>query len=223
MDIHRLAQALLGLTLFNGFTKDDLIRIFRSSNYRTAQYEKGQIIHLQNEICSAMEIILEGRVSVQKIDADGNVLRITTFSSGETIGANLIFAHRNLYPMTITADSRVNMLGLTRELILEMSQSNVLFLNALMTEISDRTLILTDKIDAISLKSIRQRICDFLRYEYHRQNSSIIIPGISKKDLAERLGIQRTSLSRELSKMRKEGLVEYNSRSISVIDLRILS
>jgi CRP-like cAMP-binding protein len=47
-----------------------------------------------------MDIILEGRVSVQKIDEDGNILKINVFSGGDILGANLLFSSRNSYPMT---------------------------------------------------------------------------------------------------------------------------
>ena len=42
---------------------------------------------------------------------------------------------------------------------------------------------------------------------------------VTKKDLAEKFGVQRSSLSRELNKMRKEGLIEYDAYSITIINL----
>jgi len=190
--------------------------LFSSSKYKINQYNKGQIIHIQNEICYTIDIILEGRVSVQKIDEDGNILKINVFSGGDILGANLLFSSRNSYPMTVVSESNTVILHIYKELILELSQTNLRFMIGLMTVISDRTLLLTDKIDAISLKTIRQRIIDFLRYEYYLQKSNILQLNISKKDLAERLGIQRTSLSRELNKMRRDSLLEYNARTITL-------
>lgn len=163
-----------------------------------------------------MDIILEGQVSIQKIDEDGNVLTITVFSGEDILGANLIFSHRNFYPMTVIAESKAIILHIYKELILELSKTNMNFMVGLLRVISDKALVLTDKIDAISLKTIRQRITDFLKYEYHIQKSEVIELNISKKDLAKRLGIQRTSLSRELNKMRKDGLLEYDAKTITL-------
>lgn len=168
-----------------------------------------------------MDIILEGQVSVQNIVENGNVLTIYVFSVSDILGANLIFSSRNYYPMTVVAISRTTILHIQRELLLEFCQSNVSFMVGLMTEISDKTIILTDKINAISLKTIRLCVIDFLKYEYHIQKNTVIKLNISKKDLAERLGIQRSSLSRELNKMRKDGLLEYNARSIILKNIDI--
>lgn len=159
---------------------------------------------------------MEGKVAVQKIDEEGSILKISVFTGGSILGANLLFSSRNFYPMTVIAESEVVVLHIYKELILELGQTNVNFMAGLMTVISDRTLLLTDKIDAISLKTIRQRIIDFLKYEYSIQKSDTIKMPISKKDLAERFGIRRASLSRELSKMRKDGLLEFDARTITI-------
>lgn len=168
-----------------------------------------------------MDIILKGTVSVQNIDENGNILTVNVLSVRDIIGTNLIYSSRNYYPMTVVATSKITILQMQRDLILELCQSNVGFMVGLMRAISDRTMTLTDKINAIALKTIRQCIIDFLKYEYHIQKSSVLKLNISKKDLAERLGIQRTSLSRELNKMRKDGLLDYDARTVTLGNIDI--
>ncbi len=216
--MNKFIDAIGSINLFSSFKKEELIRIFNSSDIKIKEYGKDQIIHLQNEMCRTMDIILSGQVSVQNIDEEGNILTINVFSARDILGANLLFSGKNYYPMTVVAVSKVTIAHIQTELILELCQGNVDFMVGLMKTISDRTIILTDKINTISLKSIRKCIIDFLKYEYLLQNSKVIKLNISKKDLAERLGIQRTSLSRELNKMRKEGLLEYDARTITIKD-----
>ena len=216
MTFDNYIEAISKIDLFSVFSRNELYSAFDSPKYRIRQYDKGQIIHLQNEQCNTMGIILNGRVSVQKVDENGSILKISVFLGGDILGANLIFSNRNYYPMTVVAESKAVVLHLYKELILELSQKNVGFMIGLMTAISDRTLVLTDKIDAISFKTIRQSVLDYLKYECYLQKSSTITPGISKKDFADRLGVQRTSLSRELNKMKRDGLIEYNSRTITL-------
>ena len=66
-------------------------------------------------------------------------------------------------------------------------------------------------------KTIRECILNYLAYESKLQNSNQIQLSISKKELADRIGVQRTSLSRELSKMRDEGIIDYDRNSIKLI------
>jgi len=56
-------------------------------------------------------------------------------------------------------------------------------------------------------------------YESYVQKSNIIKLEVTKKDVAEKVGVQRSSLSRELNKMRKDGLIEYDAFSITIVNL----
>lgn len=223
MIIENYIQAINNMELFKEFTEKELIKIFKTNNYFIKKYKKSTIIHLQNEICNTMDIILSGRVSVQNIDKNGNILTISNFTSGDILAANLIFSNKNCYPMTVLAISDVIILHLNKELILQLCQTNIGFLKSLIKSISNKTITLTNKINSISLKSIRECIIDFLTYEYYLQNSNIIKLNMSKKDLAERFGIQRPSLSRELNKMRKDGLLEYDAKTITIKDMSIIT
>ena len=219
--IYQYLDALAGLSLFEGFSREELKSVFDSSSYEIKIYGKEQIIHLQNEVCNAMDIILEGKVAVQKIDEEGNVLTINVFSAPDIIGAHLVFSNNNIYPMTVVSDADTVILRLSKEMIIELGRSNLDFMVALLRTISDRMLILADKIRTISHKSIRQQIIAFLTYEYHLQKSQVIKLNYSKKELAERLGVQRSSLSRELNKMRRESLLEFDARSITLKNLKL--
>ena len=66
-------------------------------------------------------------------------------------------------------------------------------------------------------RTIRECIISYLNYESKKQESSTIKLEITKKALAERIGVQRTSLSRELARMRDEGLIDFDSESIKVL------
>lgn len=217
---HKDCMAVLsGHSLFSDFSDEALNQVFRAHYHEKRAYEKDQVIHFQNECCRTMDLILSGRVAVQNLDKEGNVLTISIFQEGDVLGANLIFSSRNNYPMTVLAQSPVVILHLHQELVLELCQMNRTFMVGLMKAISDKTLILTDKINAISMKTIRQCIIDFLRVESRIQKSQVVQLPSSKKDLAQRFGIQRSSLSRELNKMRQDGLVDFDSKTITIKNL----
>ena len=92
-----------------------------------------------------------------------------------------------------------------------------MFLRTYLELISDHAFILGDKIKHYVNKTIRESIMNYLQYESKKQKSSHIQLNISKKALAEKIGVQRTSLSRELAKMRKDGLVLFDRDSITLL------
>lgn len=206
----------MSLNLFNCFLEEELAEVFNKFSYKIKGYSKGEIVHLQNEKSETMDIILEGELSVQKIDREGNILKVVVFTGGDLVGTNLLFSSSNHYPMTVVSDTKTIVLHINKELVLELSRKNLKFMDALLREVSDKALLLNNKIDRMTLKTIREKIIDFLTYESYIQKSSKVKLAMSKKDLAQRMGIQRSSLSRELNKMRKDGLIEFDSKTITL-------
>lgn len=216
-------QILKHTELFGSLSSQEIHDLFSKNTYFIKDYKKSSIIHFQNEKCITLDIILKGTVSIQGIDPKGNYISISNFTSNHTIGGNLLFAHKNSYPMTVLSKTDVTILHLKKDLIIKLCQSNTSFLTNFLQSISDKTLILTDKIKTLSFKSIRQCLIDFLIYESHIQKSNVIQLALTKKDLSERFGVQRTSLSRELNKMRSDGLVQYDANSITILDMDALT
>ena len=214
---------ILKLTgLFDEFSAKELLNLFKTHNYIISKYNKGSIIHFESEKCNYWDIILKGQVFVQKIDEKGNVLTVAEFKIGDNIGGNLLFSKYPYYPMSVIAKSDTEILHIPKDLVLQLCQTSQDFLVKFLTCISDKTAILTSKIKSISMKSIRESVIEFLNYEYYTQNSKKIKLNMTKKELAERLGIQRTSLSRELNKMKKDGLIDYDAHSITICDFNII-
>lgn len=209
------------IDLFKDISFENIDNLFTKDLYSIKNYKKNSIVYLQNEKCTTLDIILKGTVVVQGIDSKGNVLTISDFNVSDVLGGNLLFSHKNFYPMTVIAKNNATVLHIKKDLILKLCQNDINFLNHFLQSISDKTLILTDKIKSISMKTIRECIIDFLTYESYSQNSKTIKLEMTKKELAEKFGIQRPSLSRELSKMRRDGLIEYDTHSITIKNLEI--
>lgn len=222
MNIKNYLNILRLTDLFNGFSTEELLNLFKTHHYIISKYNKGSIIHFESEKCNYWDIILKGQVFVQKIDEKGNVLTITEFKVGDNIGGNLLFSKYPYYPMSVIAKSDTEILHADKNFVLKLCHTSQDFLVKFLTCISDKTTILTNKIKSISMKSVRESIIEFLNYEYYTQKSRKIKLNITKKELAERLGVQRTSLSRELNKMKKDGLLDYDAHSITICDFDII-
>jgi CRP-like cAMP-binding protein len=124
--------------------------------------------------------------------------------------------------MTLTSKTDTLIFHMKKDLVLNLCKHDNIFLNNFLMSVSNKTIILKDKVIKLSIKSIRECIVDFLLYQNKYQNNKTIKLDRTKKELAEEFGIQRTSFSRELNKMKKEGLIDYNAKSIKIINLDLL-
>jgi len=211
--------------------KSELIKLIPKEVYcdylnknfiKISSYKKDQIIHFEGDFCRNLEVIIEGKASIERIDETGNLFTIAELHNENILGGNLLFSKNPYYPMTITAKSDTLIIEIQKHVLFDLFIINKKFLNLFLQLISDNTLILGDKIKNYANRSARERICNYLKQEYYIQNSLKISLNISKKSLAERIGIQRTSLSRELQKMKNEELLLYDSKSITILNKNIL-
>ncbi|MPN31786.1 hypothetical protein SDC9_179261 [bioreactor metagenome] len=73
------------------------------------------------------------------------------------------------------------------------------------------------KITMLTQKTLRENILEYLKQQTILQNSATVLLPISKKELADYLGVQRPSLFRELKNLKEEGLIEINNRSVRIV------
>ncbi len=213
---NRLSQ-MKNCSLFAPFSSNEIEEFLKDGSFIIKNYYKENILHFEDEPCTKLEIILHGLVVVERIDEEGNILTISEFMNGDLLGGNLLFSRNPKYPMTITAKDDTTILEIQKERLFQLFIESPDFLRVYLEFVSDHAFILGDKIRHYVNKTIRESILNYIKYEQAKQNSQTIQLDITKKALAEKIGVQRTSLSRELSKMKEDGLILYDSKTITLL------
>ncbi|NLO35142.1 MAG: Crp/Fnr family transcriptional regulator [Clostridiaceae bacterium] len=171
------------------------------------RYAPGELIHLADEPCRGIEAIVSGQVTIEHSDEHGRFEVITEVGDGDLLGGQVVFSRQPVYPMTLIAASETVLIALERSLLVRLLQENELFLMAFLRLMSDNASRLSDKIRQTLRRSIRENLIGLIAREIRRQGTTSIRLPLSKKALADRWGVQRTSISRELQKMRREHLL----------------
>jgi len=205
------------IDLIKSIKPEEIESYLSEGSCKITQYGKNNIVHFVGEVCSKLEIILSGKVVIERIDESGNLMTIAEFFGGDVLGGNLMFSKNPYYPMTVTAKEATLILEINKDRLFSLFSDNHEFLKSYLEYVSDHTVILGDRIKHYVNRTIRESILSYLDYECKKQNSNIIKLNLTKKALAERIGVQRTSLSRELAKMREDGLIEFTPVSISLL------
>ena len=203
--------------LLNCLPKEEVHSCLKDGSFRISAYGKNNIIHFSGEACRSLEIILTGQVSVERIDEEGNLMNIAEFYADEILGGNLLFSKNPYYPMTVTAKQPTTIVEIDKERLLVLASGNLAFLRSYLEFVADHTTILGDRIKHYVNKTIRECIMSYLEHERKKQGSNRILLPITKKAWAERIGVSRTSLSRELAKMKKDGLIRYDAKAIELL------
>ena len=218
-----LSDNLKRCILFKDIKYEDLSNFLNMSNYIIKKYPKGNMVVFEGSKCEELGILLEGLLEAQALYPSGKLLTLTRLKPVEIFGEAILFSKMSKFPATIEAIKDSKIMFIKKEDLINCLTNCHKFMENFLELLSNKLLILNKKVKMLSLENIRKKIGNFLREEYKKQKSNIIKVSLSRKEMAEHMGIQRPSLSRELIKMRDAGIIDFNKEVIIIKDMVVLS
>ena len=212
---------LMKLPIFYNLKKDEIINILKFFSYSKEDFEKNNFIFEIGKPISKIGIILSGEINIIKEDFWGNRNILNKFKSGEIFGE--VFALAKVSPNNILVEtsqnSKILFLDLTNFSIdNENNSSEILkFLSNIFKISLKKNILFTEKLEHITKKTIREKIISYLSTEALKNRSNSFFIKFDRQELADYLFVERSALSRELSSMKKDGLIEYNKNHFTLI------
>ena len=208
---------LTELPLFSSFSPTQLEILFGKQPYRIRRYAKTQMIYLSGEACTSLDVLLQGSVSLQSLDEEGSLFKAQIVGEGDIYGATLLFGTSSKFPLSVVAEAPSQILHLSKALVLSLCKEDTLFTEGLLQIVSDKAHALSTTLTNLTSKPLRENLLHYLREEATRQGSLTIRLPITKKELAHRLGVERTSLSRALALLRDEKLLSFERERVTLL------
>jgi CRP/FNR family transcriptional regulator len=214
--LQNAVDIISAIPLFDGLPSDQLEAL--GEIVLGKDFKKGEIIFSEGDEANGFYVVVEGTVKIFKLSVEGKEHILHIFESGEPFGEVPVFAGEH-FPAHAEAIAESRLLFFPRDAFINLiKQIPSLALNMLAT-LSTRLRQFTVKIEHLSLKEVPGRLAAYLLYlsdELGEQDSVDL--SISKQQLASLLGTIPETLSRILSKMTKDGLIEMDGRHITIRD-----
>ena len=203
--------------IFRGIAPDELQKLFNQIHYQVKLYNKGDLIVNGGEICDRLLIIQQGNVKAEMNDYSGKTIKIEDIEAPRPLATAFLFGKENQFPVTVSANTEVEIVSVPKTEFVKLLQSNSLILNNYLNTISSRAQFLSQKLKFLSFKTIRQKIAHYLLEMAGDRLQTVEIPQ-SQGQLAEMFGVTRPSLARALGEMSQDGLIETDRRFIKILD-----
>ncbi len=217
-----LTERLGNCVLFNNMDVKEVVNVLNRVEYRVNSFGKEGIIAHEGEECTSLGIVLEGYIEVRKTYASGKTVVLTRLNQGSIFGEAIIFSKLHRYPSTIVSMTDSKIMHISRRDVIALCSSYPSVLERFMEVLSERILMLSRKVRELSYETLRHKICSFIMEMYEKQKSNILKVPITRQNMAEYLGVQRPSLSRELIRMKEDGLIDFDRDTITIKDINAL-
>lgn len=200
--------------LFAGLADDaKMPAALKCLNARVKRFKKNEVIFSEGDSAVYMGVVLSGEARVSKTDYNGNGNIISRLFPSDIIAASACFSAEKRLPFDIVCASACEILCLDISAIIRPCHNACAFHAGLIKNtidiIAERNIRLSDKIDILTKRTIREKILAFLFSQSHRTKGKSFAVTMTRRQMAEYLSINRSALSRELCKMRDEGILEF--------------
>lgn len=209
--------------LFKNIKKDELLGMLYCLRPNIKKFEKNEIVSMEGHDINGIGVILSGVLTISKDNYDGSRVIISKLKSGDMFGEIAAFSERRLWPATVQAQNECSVMFMAPEKIVGSCQNaclshRMLIMNMLKI-VSNKAMKLNKKIEYLSIKSIREKICKYLMEQYKKQKSTSLHLNMNRNEMSDFLNVTRPSLSREMAFMKDEGIIDYYRSSIKILDL----
>lgn len=206
-------------TLFRDLSEEDLAYALRFFSAVQKHFEKGVFLNRVSAPLDGFGLVLSGAIQVTMDDIDGDHMIMATVEQGATFGESLCFLRRAA-PVTIcsVADSVVLWMNTERlqDLAPNADPRDYLLANRFTAMLADRTLAMNDRIQILSKLTIREKLITFFSQYTGRSGRQTISIPFDRNDMAVYLGVNRSALSRELSVMRRDGILSFHKNTFTI-------
>ncbi len=212
--------------LFYGIKTEEIASLLHCLSPKIESYSKNQCIVNSGETIDRFGIVLDGEAMILKENSEGNRVIIAVVEKGDMFGEMLVFSSRKIWPVTVRVQTSCKVIFLRNSDLIATCGNNcswhISMLQNFMRVISDKSLMLNKKVEYLSIKDIRGKICKYFLEQYENtQNVNIILP-LKRNELADFLNVSRPSLSREMCQMRDEGLIDFHLSTVNIKDIELL-
>lgn len=175
-------------------------------------FNSNQVIFNEHSLCEEIGILLEGEILINTYTYNEKEETITQIKENECFGQYLVFSKKPFYLGTAITKRKSRVAFISKNNLLKLFNTNNKFLESYLNMICTESLNIKQQAKMLAHKNIRDRIMFYLKQ--HSNNYIVNIKSVT--DLANTLSIPRPSISRELSKMEKEGIIKKIDNTIYI-------
>lgn len=198
--------------LFNQIEDENLIALLGCLGAKIESFDKKYTIFAEGTPAKYIGIMLSGSAQIARMDYYGNRSILSGIEPSEIFAEAFACAEVCSLPVTVTANEPCEVMLIDCNHILHTCTNNCGFhqqlIFNLMKDLASKMIMFQQKIEVTSKRSTREKLIAYLILQAKKTNSESFDIPFDRQELADYLEVDRSGLSAEISKLRREGVIE---------------
>lgn len=207
-------EVLRKCSLFNEIKDENLMTMLSCFGAKVESFDKKYTIFAEGKPAKYIGIMLSGSAQIVRMDYYGNRSILSGVEPSEVFAEAFACAEIRSLPVSIIANEHCEVMLIDCNHILHTCSNHCGFhqqlIFNLMKDLASKTIMFQQKIEITSKRSTREKLLTYLAFQAEKNNSDSFHIPFDRQELADYLEVDRSGLSAEISKLRKEGVIESN-------------
>lgn len=212
--------------LFKGMDQNEINSILKCLDANEKNFYKGAYVWHAGDSPDYIGIVVKGQVNIIKEDILGNRTVIANIVPFQVFGESFYIAKADAYPVSAQATVNSTVILLNYEKLTSPCRNLCIFhkklIDNMLKLIAKKNIKLNDRINCIVKKTTKQKLLFYLVTEMKIHNKYEVSIPFNREELADYLGVNRSALSRELSSLKKSGVLLFNKNNFKLLNLEKL-
>ena len=211
----------LDIPLFQGLEREEISEVLQKFHGLIKHFSKSDYIYLAGDCVENLCVVLDGTVQMIKEDIWGEKSIIANLGAGSVFAENFLgkLGDRSVVSYFVASDSEVLMLPLGRSLfdVNTNSKASQRLMCNIVSILADNNTRLIEKTEILCKKTLRSKILAYLEQEERNKQSHQFTIPFNLTDLANYRDADRSALTRELARMKDEGIIDYTKNTFTLL------
>ena len=183
---------------------------------RFKHFNKNEHIVSQGDLMEDLLLIVKGGAKVEHIDSLGDISIWRKLKRGDIYGLESGYAGDSVYKDSVIATEKTLVLFMNKHRVLNPCANRCrrhdIVSKHLMQIVAESNIHLMDKLTHMSKKTIRDKLLSYFNSLVKKSGSNYFELPFNKTELANFLSVDRSAMSTELTKMKDEGIIDFEKR-----------
>lgn len=209
------------LDLFYGIKEQDLIAMMPCIGGQIKTYRKGQFISLEADEVKWIHVVLSGTVHMIKEDFWGNSTLLSVINENQLFGETFASSRDPVSSVAFFSARETRVLSIPFHRIMHTCTTACVFhhriIENMVSLIAEKNKALMEKLEIVSQKTLRKKILSYLSFQSREHDSDEFTIPMGRLELANYLCVDRSALTRELTAMKDEGIIDYSKNTFKLL------
>ncbi|MGB4659669.1 MAG: Crp/Fnr family transcriptional regulator [Mobilitalea sp.] len=221
-NMEKYYPAIKECVLFRRISEKDLPLLLKCLNAQVKSFQEEEYIFFAGDEVHTVGIVLSGVIEIMKESLAGNKHIVAFLEKSDMFAEGIVCTAKNISPVTVRVNKEAKILFVPYEKVINTCGNSCMFhidlIQNMMMVLGEKNVKLNQKLELLTLKGMREKIASYLLNESLERKSNMFQVVLNRTELADYLNVSRTAMSRELARMKDEGLIDFYGNSFKLIN-----